>query len=173
MCHQFTLFVSLQQQTFEGTLIVSTQENTKKRDQCILSLLISKNQFPIFNTKIINWKLFWHQNETSKRKNPIIICWKSKIQMVFLPNSTCQIASIQISSFDKIIKNALCSKLLLNTVIQSLKAQFSVQILTTHVNCTFPDQYVWMEVQQNIVSNPITDIVPGQTEHNAFGCCAK
>jgi hypothetical protein len=30
-----------------------------------------------------------------------------------------------------------------------------------------------MEVQQNIVSNPITDIVPGKTEHNAFGCCAK
>jgi hypothetical protein len=30
-----------------------------------------------------------------------------------------------------------------------------------------------MEVQQNIVSNPIADIVPGQTEHNAFGCCAK
>jgi hypothetical protein len=35
--------------------------------------------------------------------------------MVFLPKSTCQTANTKISSFDKIIKNGLCSKLLLNT----------------------------------------------------------
>ncbi len=93
--------------------------------------------------------------------------------MVFLPKSTCQTANTTIPSFDKIIKNGLCSKLLLNTVIQSLKTQFSVQILTTHGNCTFPGQYIRMEVQQNVVSNPITDIVPRQTEHNEFGCYAK
>lgn len=67
MCHQFTLFVSLQQQTFEGSLIV--YKKTQKREISVFYHSWSgKTSFAYFNTKMINWKLFWHQNETSKTK---------------------------------------------------------------------------------------------------------